>query len=37
MSVNRNHELWTNFGALKSLGKIGWDKEPPKQLNLFEL
>ena len=35
MSTNRNHEMWTNFPMLKSEGKIGWDKEPPKQLQLF--
>lgn len=34
---NAKDSMWTNFAMLKSEGKIGWDKEPPKQLNLFEL
>ena len=35
MSYDAKHSMWTNFPMLKSEGKIGWDKEPPKQLQLF--
>ena len=35
MSYDAKHSMWTNFPMLKSEGKIGWDKEPPQQLQLF--